>query len=156
MDVIEIRDPEIDQADIHKRIAERIAQRQASGAHDPDLAERGPESLHRNATQDAIDFADLDDDLIDLAANASLREPRFTSSLPVLGGLIVAVRRAWNWMSTRWYVLPLIGQQNAINQKAANIAGRLAYRQELHDRRLAELLARVEELEKRLAHFEER
>lgn len=156
MDVIEIRDPEIDQASIRERIAERIAQRQASGAYDPDLAERGPESLRRSVAQAALDFTDLDDDLIDLTASASLHEPKFTSSLPVLGRLIVAVRRAWNWMSTRWYVLPLIGQQSAINQQVASVISQLTHRQALHDQRLDELRARVEALEKRLARFEER
>lgn len=46
----------------------------------------------------------------------TLREPRFSSRLPVIGPLIVALRRFWNWLSTKWYVQPILQQQNQFNE----------------------------------------
>lgn len=51
-----------------------------------------------------------------LRSMAQLRERDFTSSAPVIGPLIVRARRAWNWMSTEWYVRPLIQQQSEVNR----------------------------------------
>lgn len=48
---------------------------------------------------------------------AVVREQPFTSRAPVVGRAIVLVRRAWNWMSTEWWVRPLTAQQNAFNQE---------------------------------------
>lgn len=47
---------------------------------------------------------------------AALHEQPFTSDVPVLGGLIVWFRTAWNNVSTRWYVRPLAAQQTAFNE----------------------------------------
>ena len=47
----------------------------------------------------------------------ALREQPFYSDKPVLGRLIVWFRTLWNNVATRWYVLPLIQQQTAINQR---------------------------------------
>jgi len=93
---------------------------------------------------------------LDLAAHGALHEPQFTSSVPLLGPLIVLLRRAWNWMSTRWYVLPLIWQQTAVNQKTSAVVGELVQWQEINMQHLAELEARVQELEARLARYESR
>ncbi len=46
-----------------------------------------------------------------------LQEPSFHSQVPLLGRLIVAVRTLWNNVATRWYVLPLLQQQNDINRR---------------------------------------
>ncbi len=46
-----------------------------------------------------------------------LREQSFYSDKPVLGRLIVWFRTLWNNVATRWYVLPLLQQQTAINQR---------------------------------------
>jgi O-antigen biosynthesis protein len=42
---------------------------------------------------------------------AALHEHEFQSGLP----LVAALRRAWNGLATRWYVLPLIHQQTRVN-----------------------------------------
>lgn len=63
------------------------------------------------------------DRLIDQLANslagarsiATVKEQPFTSGTPILGPLIVAVRSAWNWMSTKWWVRPMLAQQNGFN-----------------------------------------
>ncbi len=54
--------------------------------------------------------------LNDLERKMVLRERPFTSHVPLFGPLIVRIRTLWNWMSTRWYVLPLIQQQNEFNR----------------------------------------
>ncbi len=48
-------------------------------------------------------------------SRAVLREHRFHSDVPLVGPLIARFREAWNDVSTRWYVRPLIEQQNALN-----------------------------------------
>lgn len=53
-------------------------------------------------------------------------EPAFTSRTPVLGPLIVAVRRLWNWMSTKWYVRPILEQQNRFNSEVVRACDELA------------------------------
>ncbi len=47
----------------------------------------------------------------------SLPEPRLSSSVPVLGPLVVALRRFWNWLATRWYVRPVFDQQSTFNER---------------------------------------
>ncbi len=36
--------------------------------------------------------------------------------MPVVGGLIVWFRSAWNSVSTKWYVRPIAAQQSAFNE----------------------------------------
>jgi len=54
-----------------------------------------------------------------------LREQPFYSDKPVLGRLIVWFRMLWNNVATRWYVLPLIQQQTAINRRLQTEIGAL-------------------------------
>jgi transposase len=60
-----------------------------------------------------------------LAKRAQIAEPEFTSPTAVLGPVIVAVRRFWNWMSTKWYVRQVIQQQNAFNAEVVATMGAL-------------------------------
>lgn len=55
-----------------------------------------------------------------------LREFEFSSRVPVLGGLIAAIRRAWHGMSGRWALLHATRQQSAINHQFAAAMGGLA------------------------------
>ncbi len=50
-----------------------------------------------------------------LCAKANVVEQPFTSTMPLLGPAVVRVRELWNWMSTKWYVRPLVHQQNEFN-----------------------------------------
>jgi hypothetical protein len=50
-----------------------------------------------------------------LEAHHTLTEVPFTSRVPLIGGLIAWLRTQWNNIATRWYVLPLMKQQNEIN-----------------------------------------
>lgn len=62
---------------------------------------------------------------------AELQEHRFTSRVPLIGGLIAAFRTVWNSISTRWYVVPVMRQQSDFNRLAADELVRL---QEWHTR----------------------
>lgn len=50
-----------------------------------------------------------------LEAGHTLTEVPFRSRIPFIGGLVAWLRTQWNNVATRWYVLPLIQQQNEIN-----------------------------------------
>lgn len=60
------------------------------------------------------------DDLAELRARARINEPQFTSNTPIIGGLIVWFRNAWNSMATKWYVRPIIDQQSRFNAAAVD------------------------------------
>ena len=57
----------------------------------------------------------LRDHMTDLEDKILLQEQPFVSNVPLVGWLIARFRTLWNWVSTKWYVLPLIQQQNEIN-----------------------------------------
>jgi hypothetical protein len=48
-----------------------------------------------------------------------VREQPFVSRLPVIGRLIALFRESWNRVSTKWYVRPLLQQQNEFNYLAS-------------------------------------
>ena len=53
--------------------------------------------------------------IADIESKMLLEEQPFVSHAPLVGRPIVLLRTAWNWMSTKWYALPLITQQNEFN-----------------------------------------
>jgi hypothetical protein len=67
-----------------------------------------------------------------------IREVPFASQVPVLGKMIVAIRSLWNSMATKWYVRPMIHQQNVFNEQVANYLGLLSRDLELLSRDVAE------------------
>jgi hypothetical protein len=156
--LIEIHDPALDGEAIARRVCQRVAQRQAEGAYGPDPAALGIETLRpdrgASATNVVVGFPGLHEALAELIASGDLAESRFTSNMPLLGSFVVVVRRFWNWMSTKWYVRPILSQQSGVNARAARLISELAQWHELDTRRLGELEARVAELEARLARFE--
>ena len=52
-----------------------------------------------------------------------VRERPFTSSVPLLGGLVVSLRKRLNNLSTRWYVQAILQQQVAELQARAGLQG---------------------------------
>ena len=52
-----------------------------------------------------------------LAQRATVVEQPFSSSKPIFGSLIVWLRTMWNNVATKWFVRPLIQQQNEFNQE---------------------------------------
>jgi len=46
---------------------------------------------------------------------AQVREQPFTSDKPFIGRLIVVFRETWNSVAAKWYVRPMLQQQNRFN-----------------------------------------
>ncbi len=93
----------------------------------------------------------LSERLAAVAAAQTVREQPFTSNAPLVGPLIVRVRAAWNWMSTQWYVRPLLDQQNRFNTEVAAALDELAAvstrRSEMRERVVDSLKALIAALE---------
>ncbi len=53
----------------------------------------------------------------DRPAEWQVRERPFVSQAPIAGPLIARFREAWNSVSTKWYVRPIVEQQNEINRR---------------------------------------
>lgn len=159
--LIEIRDPALDGHAIVRRVRERVAQRRAEGDYNPRLATLGPASLRQDYSLPATDTTSLDmpglrQAVADLLTQGRLREPDFESGTPLVGKLIVAIRRMWNWMSTKWYVRPILLQQTDVNAQSARVISDLVHWHTLDNHRLAQLEKRVAELEASLARLQAR
>ncbi len=145
---LEIRDPALNAAGLIRRIAEQVSRRRAEGLYPSADKLRAAWPQTAPGSKAAL----IDDDYIfrllkDLTVDSYLQEVQFTSTAPVVGPVIVAVRRAWNWMSTRWYVLPLFKQQSRYNEQVIISMYRL-----LQSNRA--LQAQVDELQQRLTNLE--
>ena len=123
-EIIEIRDPEVDVDALMTKVRANVAQRRAAGAYSEDLDAIADEVRAASMAEQAFvpgvaangrDFAAT---LAELNAHWMVREVPFTSNVPLFGAVIVAVRNAWNWMSTKWYVRPIIQQQVGFNALA--------------------------------------
>jgi hypothetical protein len=51
-----------------------------------------------------------------LVAKSQIQEQPFTSETAVVGSLMARFREMWNNISTKWYVRPLLQQQNEFNR----------------------------------------
>lgn len=151
--IIEIRNPEIEESDISRRIQMQVAQRHVDGAYPVDILQVGPSSLQPRRQEIAVhstSFPGLNEALLQLLDIGALVEPDFTSSAPAVGPFIVAFRRGWNWMSTKWYVRPILRQQTAINAQLVELVGEIAQWQELQAQEQEVLRTRLANLESRL------
>ena len=54
-----------------------------------------------------------------LLKKAHVEERPFVSETAVVGGLIVKFRELWNSVAAKWYIRPLLQQQNEFNQLLA-------------------------------------
>ena len=144
--IIEIRDPDVDVEEVMARVRANVTRRRAEGAYQEDLdaiaQEVRDEMLAAAVGEDGDDRRSLALTLAELDARWQLKERPFTSGLPVLGRLIVAVRSAWNWMSTKWYVRPLVEQQTEFNGRAVLTLRELVAEQQA----LAERVQQLEDL----------
>jgi ATP-dependent helicase/DNAse subunit B len=108
----------------------------------------------------------LNEDLIaELEARQTIREQPFRSDKPIVGPLVAWFRTVWNSISTRWYVLPLLQQQNRFNHAVTRATQALVERLDELDQRViasdrdatqwartvAEDEYRLRQLEKRIA-----
>jgi O-antigen chain-terminating methyltransferase len=142
--IIEIRDPEIDVEEVMARIRANVARRRAEGAYQEDLDTIADEvfaTVVSARPADEIKAGILAVTLSELESHWMIREQPFVSHVPVLGALIVAVRSLWNWMSTKWYVRPLLQQQVLFNALVARAFLEMSTEQQV----LAEKMQQFEE-----------
>lgn len=169
VEVIEIRDETVDVDTLMALIRDRATQRRNLADPAPDLdattrlvfAEAGATpaaEIDASLAAPAPIAAPLDQEILpalrDLNAQWMIREQPFTSNTPLIGPLIVKVRDAWNWMSTKWYVRPILWQQSEVNVRTSHVISDLAQWHELDARRVSRLESRLAELEARLARIE--
>lgn len=156
-EVIEIRDPEVDVDALMTIVRANVARRLAEGAYREDLDAIANQVFAEVLTKPeaAAGIIQEDQNLAAILAELNTRwmvsEVPFRSNAPVVGPLIVAIRSAWNWMSTKWYVRPLIHQLvsfNAVVVRAfsESVATQQKMADELHQQQ-AELKALREEIE---------
>ena len=91
--------------------------------------------------------------LVTLAGTWQVRSRPFTSKIPLIGPLVVAVRRAWYNMAARWQDELRFEQQNRFNQtvyevlvqqqQAIEQLGDMVYERGVETATLAEALARL-------------
>jgi len=86
--------------------------------------------------------------LLELAASEYLREPQPVSPRPLLGGLLVFVRKAMYQVIFKWWGRPLVEQQNRFNRAAAELLREQAEAAERRERRLRDLESRLHVLER--------
>ena len=108
-----------------------------------------------------------------LREKGQLKERPFSSSVPLLGPLIARFRSLWNSVASKWYVRPLIQQQNEFNallvQRLGDLEGQVIPQMIEQDReqtrlgretaelglQIAQLNRLLQALEERLARLEE-
>ena len=88
--------------------------------------------------------------LLELKTREYVREPVPLSHRPSLGRWIVLSRQAFFKLFLKWFVQPVIEQQNAYNQAASRLIEDLVESQERTARELRQVSARLEALEQRL------
>jgi hypothetical protein len=85
--------------------------------------------------------------LAELRQREFVQEPRPVSPRPVLGRLVVFVRKAAYHLFFKWHARAVLQQQNEFNQTAAALLSDLAESERAHRREIERLRARVAELE---------
>ncbi len=108
---------------------------------DPSLETIDPEQLER---------------LVSLHQRWTLQPHEFQSDVPVLGPAIARFRQQWNRISTEWYVLPLIEQQNDFNSQAVLAIDYLIQRSILYAEVLNSQRERMSHQDERMSHQDER
>ena len=83
-----------------------------------------PEATETPGGQEAIDPSPAE-----VESKLRLREFRFTSPVPVIGGLIAALRRAWHSVAGRWALQDAMRQQSDVNRLLASAMRALAAQQ---------------------------
>jgi len=88
--------------------------------------------------------------LVELTAKEYIQEPIPLSPRPVVGKWLVFARKAFFHVFMKWYLRPVLEQQNAFNQSAGRLIQDLIQGQEKLARQLRETEARLIALERRL------
>lgn len=88
--------------------------------------------------------------LLALKSREYVQEPVALSHRPRLGRLIVFARKAFFHLFLKWFMRPVLEQQNGFNQAAARLIEDLVESEERSARELRRLEARLDALERRL------
>ena len=94
--------------------------------------------------------------LVELTSKEHIHEPVPFSPRPVAGKWIVFVRKAFFHLFLKWYMRPVLQQQNDFNQTAGRLIQELIQGQERLARQLRELDVRLTALERRARETPER
>lgn len=94
--------------------------------------------------------------LLALKSREYVQEPIALSHRPRLGRFIVFFRKAFFHLFLKWFIRPVLEQQNGFNAAAARLIQDLAESHERTARELRETQARLEALEERIAEAERR
>ena len=86
--------------------------------------------------------------LVELTAKEFVQEPMAISPRPVIGRALVFFRKAMFHLIFKWYMRPVLEQQNAFNQTASRLVSDLVQSQERLARQLREMEARLATIEK--------
>src|SRR5436305_11521434 len=88
--------------------------------------------------------------LLALKAREYVQEPVAFSHRPRWGWLVVFVRKAFFHLFLKWFLRPVLEQQNGFNQAAARLIENLVEANDRTARELRQVAARLEALEQRL------
>ncbi|HEX3557355.1 MAG TPA: hypothetical protein VIA62_29360 [Thermoanaerobaculia bacterium] len=94
--------------------------------------------------------------LLALKAQEYVQEPAAFSHRPRWGRLIVFVRKAFFHVFLKWFLRPVLEQQNGFNQAAARLIEDLVEANDRTARELRQVAARLEALEQRLEESNDR
>jgi len=87
--------------------------------------------------------------LAELTSKEFIQEPIAVSPRPVVGRVLVFARKAMFHLFFKWYMRPVVEQQNAFNQTASRLVQDLLQAEERLLRQLREMDARLAALEQR-------
>ncbi len=131
---------------------------EAHNTSPPDLGDVAAtlESLRAGVRQRRAELATLGDGaeaklrLLDLKAKEFVEEPIPVSPRPILGRVLIFGRKVAFHLGFKWYMRPLLQQQNQFNQAVSTLAQDLALRQDEIVRQLEGIARRLAEVERRL------
>jgi hypothetical protein len=87
--------------------------------------------------------------LLELRAAEHLREPQPVSPRPLVGSLMVFIRKAFFHLFLKWWSRPVLEQQNRFNRASAELLRELIEAAERRERRLRDVESRLQALERR-------
>lgn len=143
--------------DVH---VEEVLQQIRSGVRQRQAERAANRSARQQTEERGQRWEQIDQRITELQARVRVQERPFVSHAPVVGRLIVFIRQAWNNVAARWFVLPMVHQQNAFNQTVVQAFRELIHVQDQFSVQLDEtrrhLDARMDETSRYLEQIEER
>lgn len=148
--VLEINDATLDSQYILEKVAQRVTRRDKAGLYDlTDNVESISLIMSDSDKTSVTDISELRQDSMTLLQYSQLHETSFTSHIPFIGNMIVRFRYLWNWISTKWYVLPIMHQQSSFNQRVSITINKIIEYQEFLNLQLHHLQTRMAFLEEK-------